>query len=481
MIGHKLSDEQAVVDIEALMKEIRAQVKEEIGSGSYLVGAGKIARKAPETPGVEDSIIYSEHLNYLNAHWHDWVKETEITSHRRFLGKAIVAVKRFIGSSVWEYILKDYLAAERNYNSQMVRYLNANARYIDSRVGDIFWQLIRKIDADIDQVREQMAHTREEARATFVSLGLEVREQMAKEDERAQKLEQAQQHVRTVLSKTEEMIRGLERGLAVLSRPVSSSSQVSSYAETGEVIARERLPDNEVPDLRYYLFENRFRGSEEDIKQRQLQYANLYKGIEGKILEIGCGRGELLDVFRKSGLNAWGVDLDTAMAERAREKGLDVEVGDGLAVLEKQADCSLGGLIALQFVEHLSNNQLYSLLDLIWAKLEHGGKVLLETINPQSFAALARNFFRDPTHRWPFHPDTLKMLLEMKGFETEEIIYSAPYPSSSLLAEVPIETHLPARWMHTLEMINDNMRRLNDLLFGHQDYAIVATKKAQRA
>jgi O-antigen chain-terminating methyltransferase len=98
---------------------------------------------------------------------------------------------------------------------------------------------------------------------------------------------------------------------------------------------------------------------------------------------------------------------------------------------------------------------------------------VLETINPQSVTALARNFFRDPTHIWPLHPDTLRFMMEMSGIRTNTILLKSPYPAEATLQPVEISPYLPARWRSTLEGMNDNIFRLNELLFGHQDYAIV--------
>ena len=99
----------------------------------------------------------------------------------------------------------------------------------------------------------------------------------------------------------------------------------------------------------------------------------------------------------------------------------------------------------------------------------------METINPQSVTALARNFFRDPTHIWPLHPDTVQFALEMIGFKVVDIMMRSPYPADAMLQPIELSAHLPARWLTGLQLMNDNVQRLNDLLFGHQDYCIIAT------
>ena len=96
-----------------------------------------------------------------------------------------------------------------------------------------------------------------------------------------------------------------------------------------------------------------------------------------------------------------------------------------------------------------------------------------ETINPGSVCALSSNFFRDPTHVWPLHPDTMRFMMEMHGIATQEVMLRSPYPDDVTLQPIRIQEYLPARWSSTLNAINANMDRLNSILFGHQDYCIV--------
>jgi O-antigen chain-terminating methyltransferase len=131
--------------------------------------------------------------------------------------------------------------------------------------------------------------------------------------------------------------------------------------------------------------------------------------------------------------------------------------------------------MASQVVEHLPRQVLEQFLELLAKKLAIGGRVALETINPQSVTALCRNFFRDPTHIWPLHPETLAFMMEMKGLKVEQIIYRSPYPAEAMLKPIPMADGLPARWNDVLQRFNDNIDRLNQLLFGHQDYCIVGT------
>ena len=211
-----------------------------------------------------------------------------------------------------------------------------------------------------------------------------------------------------------------------------------------------------VPD--YFAFESRMRGSTSSIRERQRPYLDDFRDA-APVLDVGCGRGEFLVLLREAGIEGRGVDLDTDMVAYARGEGLEVEQGDALEYVQGLEDGSLGGIFAAQLVEHLPAPTLVRLLELAAAKLRPGGVLVAETINPLSPLAL-RNYYADLTHSQPLVPETLELLARQAGFGSVELRYlNAP---EERLAE-PQDPVIAA-----------NVRRLNELLFGPLDYAIVA-------
>jgi len=210
--------------------------------------------------------------------------------------------------------------------------------------------------------------------------------------------------------------------------------------------------------LDYFAFESRMRGSTESIRERQRPYLDDFRDA-APVLDIGCGRGEFLALLREAGVEARGVDLDEDMVAYARGEGLEVEHADAIEHLERLEDGSLGGIFAAQLVEHVPAPTLMQLLELAAAKLRPGGLLVAETINPLSPLAL-RNYFADLTHAQPLVPETLELLVRQSGFENVELRYlNAP---EERLVEPPDP------------VIAANVSRLNDLLFGPLDYAVVA-------
>lgn len=171
----------------------------------------------------------------------------------------------------------------------------------------------------------------------------------------------------------------------------------------------------------YVGFENYFRGTEEQIRQRQGAYLPLLEGRE-PVLDIGCGRGEMLELLRDRGVQARGVDLDAAMVRRCRAKALDVVAGDGVHELTSARDSSLGAIFAAQVIEHLSYDDLMKLLRGARDKLRPGGVLVMESVNPHVPQAL-KHFWIDPTHRHPLFPETVIALCRLTGFASAYIFY----------------------------------------------------------
>jgi SAM-dependent methyltransferase len=248
----------------------------------------------------------------------------------------------------------------------------------------------------------------------------------------------------------ERLVRELEERLTRLERrgPVGALQVAPTVAAQPAAAS--------VPD--YFAFESRMRGSVEAIRERQRHYVDDFRE-SAPVLDIGCGRGELLALLRDAGVEARGIDADADMVAYARGEGLDVEQADLVEHLEGLDDGSLGGIFMGQVVEHLPAPTLVTALRLAATRLRPGGLLVAETINPLSPLAL-RSYFADLTHAQPLVPETLELLARQAGFaETELRFLNEP-------AERLTEPDDP--------VIAANVRRLNELLFAPLDYALVA-------
>jgi SAM-dependent methyltransferase len=236
------------------------------------------------------------------------------------------------------------------------------------------------------------------------------------------------------------------------------------------------------PAIAYVGFEDRFRGSEDQIRERLKDYVPYFDGHHD-VLDVGCGRGEFLELLREKGIRARGLDVNPEMVEVCKARGLDVTGADAVSYLTALADESLGGFIAVQVIEHLTPAYMIEMLSLAHDKLKPGSRLVLETINPACWVAFFESFIRDLTHEKPVHPDTLQYVLQAGGFSNVEIIYRAPIAEGGKLRRV---TPRPEHYGDTaadaltelVSSFNSNVDRLNGRLFSFQDFAAIATKSS---
>lgn len=232
------------------------------------------------------------------------------------------------------------------------------------------------------------------------------------------------------------------------------------------------------PNLHFdsFDFARKHRGSEEELTRRLAKYAVLF-GPVARVLDVGCGRGEFLQACREAGVGAYGIETDPDMVSRCRMKALEVLQADVLEHLRSLEDRSLDGIFMAQVIEHLTPSEIVDFVRLAADKMRRGGKIIVETINPDTFSAL-RWFWMDPTHRQPVSESTVRFLLEDAGFTLADVLYSSPVPEEETLQRLP-ESFFGAAGPGAIEAVrayNRNVERLNRILFGEQDYAVVAER-----
>jgi SAM-dependent methyltransferase len=214
-------------------------------------------------------------------------------------------------------------------------------------------------------------------------------------------------------------------------------------------------------DSLYVAFEDRFRGTREDIKSRQTIYVQLMQdagaGTPGRpILDVGCGRGEWLELARERGLTARGVDLNETMVAFCQGLNLQVACGDVIDHLRTLSPASLGAITGFHIIEHLRFKAFVQLLDLSLRALASGGVIVFETPNPDNVLVGSRTFYLDPTHRNPLPKEMTMAIAEARGFVRPQARELHPL-NQSFAAQDP---RLSAQ--------------LDRLFFGPQDYALIA-------
>ena len=219
----------------------------------------------------------------------------------------------------------------------------------------------------------------------------------------------------------------------------------------------------------YFDFENHFRGSRKEIKDAMTVYLPYFKQ-KYSVLDLGCGRGEFLELLKENGISGVGVDHYEEFVAFCQAKELNVVCEDVLKYLSKIENNSIGGIFASQLIEHLTNNQLLTLCHLAYEKLESGGCIILETPNPMCLSIYMNAFYVDPSHQKPVHPKTMEYLLNREGFREVEILFTEGSKSSYRLPLLASDN------FQNIGEFNDGINLLSDILFGSQDYAVIAKK-----
>lgn len=284
-------------------------------------------------------------------------------------------------------------------------------------------QINRELLALLEQVRTQIDELRLNVQDLGVSLQ-ELRRGVAASERGVQELQQwnhgLEEQVGGLLKRSDEF----EDRLGPIDAFVSGSRAVPDARSlgferfdkqsAGTVLGYRNGAVGVDPRDDYLAFEDAFRLSEEIVRERQRPYLALLQGRQ-PVLDVGCGRGEFLELLRDAEVPASGVDLDAGMVARSRTKGLDVQQADAVAYLERVPDESLGVVFAAQVVEHLAYDHLLAFLRLSSQKLTPGGLLIAETVNPHSPGAL-KNFWFDMTHQHPVFPEVLLTLCRSIGF-----------------------------------------------------------------
>ena len=422
------------MNVQETMDRIRQRIAEKKKTGEYTAEeleridryVLQIEAEGYNTP-EEDIRHHLSVLNYL----FDTLKPPEFSSHRQRFGGIVTGIKKTIRRITEPYI-QMILKRQVDFNAETVRLLN---------------QLVSDYRFRVSALEQQIAQRPEEALA------------------REKRWEALSRQVNDLTQEIRAQKNTAEDLLVRIQSTVSQSG--GGQGLPGDGPSRIRA-------FEYLRFENRHRGPEEVIRAKQRRYLPYFKKT-GKVLDLGCGRGEFLEMLKEGGLAGAGVELNPEMVALARKKGLEVREGDGLDYLKNTPDLSWGGLFLSQVIEHLNPEALRDLVRTAFLKLAPEGVLLAETINPQCLTTFSGAFYLDLSHHNPIHPEAARFLWESLGFRRVEILYVSPYPEEMRLEEA-VRRDDETYEDELARVLNKNIQRLNALLYGYQDYAVVGYK-----
>jgi SAM-dependent methyltransferase len=403
----------------------------------------------PQAPQPYDAVRVGD----LNAGW-DILPDGAPPADRSLKGRLRAFVWRLVGPP---------LEAQRQFNAALVDHVNRNAAA---------WQEApRAIAAAADTLgRALQDHIR------FESLLIQYLQTItAYVDTKDRSVGGAE--LRDRIAFGEQRLLALKRDLDCL----AADRERGSAAGPGRQAAAPGpapgpVSGTALDSVTYLDFEDRFRGSRGEIRRRVDEYVPLLAQAS-EVIDIGCGRGELLEALAARGVPARGVDANESMVDACLARGLRAERGDALAFLTRQTDGSLGAVVAIQVVEHFQPAYLARFLETALHKMQPAAPLVLETINPACWMAYFEAYLRDLTHVRALHPETLAHLVRATGFSTVGVQFRHPVGSEDRLEEVEALPGPSEAGLNVLaEVVNAHARKLNTRLFSDMDYVIVARK-----
>jgi len=209
----------------------------------------------------------------------------------------------------------------------------------------------------------------------------------------------------------------------------------------------------------YAELEDRFRGSREEINDRFKIYLPYVEPVrDALVIDLGCGRGEWLELLKEAGISARGVEKNIVALEQCRDRGLEVVESDFLSHLRTLADASVGAITGFHIIEHVSIETLVTLLDEVLRVLRPGGVAIFETPNPENVIVGSNFFYLDPTHQHPLPSELMQFLFDNRGFGPVEVLNLHPWHRGRVAGE------------------GDLAERFNGLFYGPMDYAVLGWK-----
>lgn len=326
-------------------------------------------------------------------------------------------------------------------------------------------ELVRRQISSLLREQEKLIETQSAFRA---DLSLRVNQTTHQAQKQAEVVERHTAELQGLTAEIKKQIDQLTERLQKFRMDIAQQeSRLSHLLDGSERSSAPAVPSGEAQpekdhllDSLYFSLEDVLRGTPEQIKEAVKVYLPILQGagIQSDILDVGCGRGEWLEVLRDAGFQARGIDTNRVVLQRCRDLSLDVVESEALMYLRSLPDGKLNVITAFHFAEHLPLETLVRFLDEAARTLKPGGLIILETPNPENLLVGSCNFYLDPTHNNPIPMQTMKLLVEARGFRCEEVLKLHAISSPRIEVKDQLTSHF------------------NHYLYGPMNYAVVARK-----
>lgn len=474
-------------NLEITVEQLMHKIQEEVERNHNILPSQSVAAKFPNISGASVGIFCG---NISSSYIETLLKDADFYSQtptefpkklNRFPFNISKPLQR-IFLKLYEFIFKKQRVVNSSLSQALRATLAQNRQLIDqvNALQEQLREMEQRLAATDEQVSTVSSHlvtdlgerlTRAEGGVRAITERLTITE--VQSSERLTKHEVEAGVLRDRLSATDELY--LRNDTYIKNDLAQQKRLITLFLEEArqrfpEPFSREQLKtlvneDQHLLDAFFVALEDQFRGSRDDILNRLKIYLPLIEEAtvnisESLILDVGCGRGEWLELLKKSGYAARGIDINKVMLEQCRGRGLEVIEADVIAYLQSLPDDSLLVLTGFHIIEHLPFEVLIKLFDETMRVLKPGGLCIFETPNPQNVLIGSCYFYLDPTHRNPLPSPTIKFMAESRGFSNVKILDINPCPD-------------------TKKIQGDNSQletQFNQYFYGPQDYAVVGFK-----
>lgn len=449
-------------------------------------------------------------LEQVNRKW-DVNSEFNITSHRKKIGKFIVQGKKIVRKFLRWYI-NPLFSKQKEFNASVTRALNImeermNYHYKENKKAESIQNTLNVLQENISSLTQEQNSLKDSVKILDLRLGEVVKSQALLTYENTgfqdtiKRLSELNEHKISEISVKlndlevivhdfnslrdqyniihngidsnqkyakilEDRINTIEDIVQYIRRIVNKNMNkkiITELDHKNDLHKETGDNNNKEFEFDYLFFENKFRGSRNVIKERQKMYLD-YIGPNDKVLDIGCGRGELIELLTEKGIESEGIDINEEMIDYCLERGFDVKHADAIKYLSSIAPRSYDCIVMCQVIEHLTFQQYTQLISSMHNALKPGGRIIIETINVQSVYAMSNWFYIDPTHTKPVHPETLDFVIKEIGFVRTERKFLSPVD----------HINIPSIEKEEFTSFNESIANLYGTIYGNQDYAIIA-------
>lgn len=391
-------------------------------------------------------------MNELFTQFKNTVDQFQIINQQLDIAKADLSKKNEqieILKNKHEKIVNNYEALNESLNNDEYEMMNSKILNLEQYVyslEDSLGTKVENIDAKFDNFDAKLVNI----------------DAMLESAKKVEELTAIKNNTRVMV----ERVRRIERKLKQIGNFERNESISSS-----NLVDNNLLEENQGLDFDYFLFEEYYRGSREEIIDRQKQYLPYFTDAK-KVLDLGCGRGEFTELMLQEGIDVVSVDLDDDMVDYCKDRGFNIQKMNLLDYLKTIEDSSVDGIFLGQVIEHMKAEDVILMVKLAYRKLKPNAWLIAETPNPRSLSIFAQSFYLDLTHNKPVHPFTSKFIWETEGFRDVEVQYFSP--NNPVVQLPPLE--ISTMDQEVLNKFNTGLHYWNEIVFGNQDYFVAGKK-----